>query len=524
MNAALRRGVVSGLFAGGFVLLGVATATSASADTGDQGLAVLGSTDGAGGIGSGNQTDLDLEAPVRAVGNQVTALGRHNQNHSTTAGAPAAPAPRPAAAPDDTSGEDGVLSGNQTTVSACAPVTADGNQVTLVGDGNQGSSGGSRDACESVTVGDAGATSGEDGVGSGNQTSIDICVPVTVSGNQVTGVGDDNRASSGGSGATCGAKERAPGETSGEDGLVSGNQTSLDVCVPVTATGNQLTVVGDDNQSSSSGSGSSCGEDAADGGTPGDTSGEGGVGSGNQTVLDPMVPVDATGNQVTVIGDGNANDSSSGGEGDGTGGSGTGDTSGEGGVGSGNQTVLDPTVPVDVIGNQVTVIGDGNTNDSTSSGGEGDGTGGSGTGDTSGEDGVGSGNQTVVDPTVPVDVIGDQITVIGDGNANDSTDEGPGQDPGDGDDGDDGDGDGPGDGPGGQDGGDDSPGDTDVLPGQVRAGALVAAPRAPTAVSAGLRAASPAAPASWPAGPLLMLLLGALCVALAGRRSWVTRT
>ena len=322
MNAALRRGVVSGIFAGGFVLLGVATATAASADTGEPGLALAGSTDGSDGVGSGNQTVLDLDSPVRAVGNQVTALGDHNEN-TTTAEAPAAPSPRPAPAPDHTSGEDGagsgnqsvvgveapvqavgnqvaalgdhnendadpaespsapapgpastpahtsgeegVGSGNQTTITACAPISVDGNQVTVVGDDNHGAAGSSPDACESASVGGSGETSGEDGVGSGNQSSVEVCVPVTISGNQVTGVGDDNHATSDDAASTCGGGEATSGHTSGEDGVGSGNQTGLDVCVPVTASGNQLTVVGDDNHAGSSGERSSCDDAGQDG-------------------------------------------------------------------------------------------------------------------------------------------------------------------------------------------------------------------------------------------------------------------
>ena len=136
----------------------------------------------------------------------------------------------------------------------------------------------------------------------------------------------------------------------------------------------------------------------------------------------------------------------------------------------------------------------------------------------------------MVDPTVPVDVEGNQLTVIGDDNTNESTEEVPGEDsgenpndPGNGDG--DGDGGGPGEGPGGQDGGDGSPGDTEVSPGQARAGALVDAPRTPSEVQAGLHVkASTTTSASSPVLPLLMLLLGALCVVLAGRRLFVGHT
>ncbi len=75
MNAALRRGVVSGIFAGGIVILGVATATSASADTGDPGPAPAGSTNGSDGIGWVNQTVLAPVLPGAVAGNQLTLVG-----------------------------------------------------------------------------------------------------------------------------------------------------------------------------------------------------------------------------------------------------------------------------------------------------------------------------------------------------------------------------------------------------------------------------------------------------------------
>ncbi len=96
-----------------------------------------------------------------------------------------------------------------------------------------------------------------------------------------------------------------------------------------------------------------------------------GTGAGNQTSPAVTAPLEATGNQVTVIGDGNTSDT------DQTGGSspaGSGsETDGQDGTGSGNQTSPAATLPVDTSDNQFTVIGDGNTN--TGSDGDGTGTG-----------------------------------------------------------------------------------------------------------------------------------------------------
>ncbi|HET7736468.1 MAG TPA: LPXTG cell wall anchor domain-containing protein, partial [Nocardioidaceae bacterium] len=97
-------------------------------------------------------------------------------------------------------------------------------------------------------------------------------------------------------------------------------------------------------------------------------------GSGNQLTLDPDLPVDVSGNQVTVIGDGNQSGGATGGADDGEAGDpDAGDTtSGEGGTGAGNQLSLDPVARVGADENQLTVLGNGNENGDDGTGGSGD--------------------------------------------------------------------------------------------------------------------------------------------------------
>ena len=88
------------------------------------------------------------------------------------------------------------------------PVTVSGNAVSVVGDSrseDSAVSAGERDAAP-VTVGD---TSGEDSVGGGNQAVADVVAPVTLGGNAVSVVGDSHTegadtASSGGAGTGSG--------------------------------------------------------------------------------------------------------------------------------------------------------------------------------------------------------------------------------------------------------------------------------------------------------------------------------
>ncbi|HET7735787.1 MAG TPA: chaplin family protein, partial [Nocardioidaceae bacterium] len=271
---------------------------------------------------------------------------------------------------DETSGESGTGSGNQVEADVEAPVDATDNQVTVIGDGNQSQGGGSEPENGVEPDADVDHTSGEDGTLSGNQVDAEVEAPVELTGNQVTVIGDEND-SEGSTAGSCEDGGASSGDTTnGDDGLLSGNQVDVEADAPVDASGNQVTVVGDENTSggtSDGGCGTAGGSDGSDsdgasapeGGDT--TSGEDGVGSSNQLTLDPDAPVDASGNQVTVIGDDNQSGGSTGGVGSTDGAAGGGDTtSGEDGVGSGNQLTLDPDLPVDVSGNQVTVIGDGN--------------------------------------------------------------------------------------------------------------------------------------------------------------------
>jgi hypothetical protein len=119
--------------AGGFTVLGIAYATSASAADGPD------STSGASGLVSGNQTEGRATAPVDASDNQVTVIGDDNRSSSTDQGGSSDSGSGPGnqqSAGDTTSGADGTGSGNQTDAGATAPVDASDNQVTVIGDGN----------------------------------------------------------------------------------------------------------------------------------------------------------------------------------------------------------------------------------------------------------------------------------------------------------------------------------------------------------------------------------------------------
>ncbi len=89
----------------------------------------------------------------------------------------------------ETSGADGLLSGDQAAISVDLPVTIGGNAVSVIGDSH------SEDADTSAPAPDAApvtTTDGSDGAASGNQGIISIDVPVTVGGNAVSVIGDSH--------------------------------------------------------------------------------------------------------------------------------------------------------------------------------------------------------------------------------------------------------------------------------------------------------------------------------------------
>ncbi|MBG0814464.1 chaplin family protein [Planomonospora sp. ID82291] len=146
-----------------------------------------------------------------------------------------------------------------------------------------------------------------------------------------------------------------------------------------------------------------------------DTSGDGSIGGGNQVNLPITLPIDISGNSVAVIGEseagsvGGASVEQSG-KGSGAGGN---RTSGERSILGGNQVVAPITAPVNVCGNAVAVIGRSAAGckggASVEQSGKGSGAGGN---RTSGERSILGGNQVVAPITAPVNVCGNAVGAV----------------------------------------------------------------------------------------------------------------
>ncbi|MFF1876710.1 hypothetical protein [Leifsonia sp. NPDC058230] len=229
------------------------------------GVANAAETSGADGTASGEQAVVDLTAPVTLGGNGISVLGDSSSSGADTASVPAA---APASAPAvTTSGLDGVLSGSQAVAGVSVPVTLSGNAVSALGDS---SSSDATTAAAPAPSGQASAptTSGSDGIASGTQAPVDAAVPVTVGGNAISVLGDSESSGSTSSAPVSASRPSTSGSTtSGSDGLASGTQAPISAAVPVVAGGNAISLVGD---SSAAGSSTSAGSTTdGDAGAPG---------------------------------------------------------------------------------------------------------------------------------------------------------------------------------------------------------------------------------------------------------------
>ena len=158
-----------------------------------------------------------------------------------------------------------------------------------------------------VAQADTAATGGaadSPGILSGNLIQIPVSIPVNVCGNSISGVGildsagGNTCSNSGSTGAA------ANGGASNSPGVGSGNLIQIPVSIPVNVCGNSISGVGigdtaSDNHCSNGGSGSAGGSGST---ASGGSSHSPGIGSGNTVQAPVSAPVNVCGNDVSVIG------------------------------------------------------------------------------------------------------------------------------------------------------------------------------------------------------------------------------
>ena len=312
------------------------------------------------------------------------------------------------AANADTTGEDGTASGTQILGIIDLPVNLGGNAISVLGDSS--SSGSATNGAGSGSSNSASSsTSGADGTASGTQVNPDVKAPVNVSGNAISVLGDSKSTGS----TTTGTQSTSGGSgssTSGSDSLLGGTQVIPIVNIPINLGGNSISVLGD---SQSAGSTSTTGTSTTGSSAGNETSGEDGAVSGTQVNPVITLPINLGGNAISVLGDSSTTGSTFTTGTSSTSGSSGSETSGNDGIAGGNQIIPGVSLPVAVGGNAISVLGDSSSTGSTSTGGTT--TGGAGNGSTTdGTDGILGGTQVIPDVNVPVVVGGNAISVLGD--------------------------------------------------------------------------------------------------------------
>jgi ChpA-C len=140
-----------------------------------------------------------------------------------------------------------------------------------------------------------------------------------------------------------------------------------------------------------------------------------GFGSGNLIQLPVDVPINVCGNQVDVIGlldsmTGNSCDNHTANTGATTA---SGSAKGSPGIGSGNLIEVPVNAPVNVCGNQVDIVGLGNSVHGNSCANRGGGGRTTASSSSKGSPGIGSGNVIQVPISAPVNVCGNQVDIVG---------------------------------------------------------------------------------------------------------------
>ena len=107
MHAWLRRALCAVGITGGIVLLGFGLAEAASADGSGP------TTTGQSGILSGNQTGADAQAPVNLSGNQITVIGQRNHTTSSSTSSTSSGGSGGSSGSPTTSGQNSGGSGKQ---------------------------------------------------------------------------------------------------------------------------------------------------------------------------------------------------------------------------------------------------------------------------------------------------------------------------------------------------------------------------------------------------------------------------
>lgn len=385
-------------------------------------------TSGEDSIAGGSQVHVPVEAPVAVENNAISLLGDSTTTSSAPAQQPTPALDAPTSTEEVTSGQESILGGNQVNVPADVPVIVEDNSISLLGDSSvttEGSQPTSSEPPSSTAVSD-GTTTGENSIAGGNQVSPVIDVPVNVSDNAISLLGDSNVSSSNGAvDQSFTSPVVAEQTTTGQDGILGGNQIQLPVEIPVAVEGNAISLLGHSNvETSQPTSDPVAGNGSTSPVNMGSTNGDDSIAGGNQVSPIIEIPVNLSNNSISLLGNSNVSSSTPATLESpvGTSGSAGQSTTGENGTLGGNQIGLPITIPVDLSGNSISLLGNANTeqiheevSQQEQPVAENSGV------NTSGADAVAGGNQVQVPVSLPIAIEGNAISLTGDASTSSAT-------------------------------------------------------------------------------------------------------
>ncbi|MDA0565878.1 chaplin [Streptomonospora sp. S1-112] len=203
-------------------------------------------TDGSGGVGSGNQVNVPADIRAQLCGNALAVLGisqadcdRVSEVLYAASGAGQEDGP-------STDGSGGIASGNQINIPVDVALDVCGNSAAIGGIAKADCVTVVEKLAEESE--DGPSTDGSGGIASGNQINIPVDVAVNVCGNSIAVLG----ASSAECTTIVNAIEEESAESSGDDapttdgsgGVASGNQVNIPVEAAVDICGNAVSVLG----------------------------------------------------------------------------------------------------------------------------------------------------------------------------------------------------------------------------------------------------------------------------------------
>lgn len=289
----------------------------------------------------GNRVNGDVVIPVDISGNAIALGGNAEVNNDSQQSVEYSK-------PVSTVGSGDFLAGNVVDLDWALPVQVTGNALSVLGNAKSTSNA----SQETTNNGDIDAD-GSHGVLSGNVLAGQASTPVQLTGNAIAGGGNAETDSTAQTSATSGGYIL----TTGEDGLGSGNIGAVPVATPLEGNGNALSGFGRATSSSQTSADAKAGaERKGMYGVPtyAETNGDPAVGSGNVATAPVSGPATLCGNAGSAVG---SADATCGSETEAEAG-GTNRSTGEGSVGSGSIASTPVSLPSSGFGNAVAAGGD----------------------------------------------------------------------------------------------------------------------------------------------------------------------